>query len=267
MCLRLLLRRTALLAALAPLAPLSAFAVPGVLVNLEIREAGAEPVAQQIHIVGQSVKMDVSGERNGSIVFRGGTDEMITIDHDKKEYMLFDRATIDRMASTVSGAAQQIDGLLENLPEEQRALLQGMLKDKLPPAEPKRPLLRSTGRRGQHGGHETRQVEVLVNGIKRSEFWIAGWSGIDARVKAAVEEMSGFMKGVIDKLPPSLTEPIKTNGYEVIGDLGGMPMLTREYDDQGQMTVESKVLGITNGDIDVAKFNPPAGYTRKSLPL
>ena len=247
-----------------------ALAVPGVAIHVEVRETGAEPVQQQIHIVGQSVKVDVTGDRRGSVVFRGGTDELLTIDHDRKEFMRVDKASIERMASTVSGAVSQVDGLLANLPEDQRAMIEGLIKDKLPqaaPTQPKRPLLRSTGKRATHGGQDTRQVEVLVDGSKRSEFWIAAWTGIDGRVKTAMEDLSGFMKGVIDKLPASMTESIKTSGYEVIGDLGGMPMLTREFDETGKVAVESRVTSIVATDIDVAGFNPPAGYTQKSLPL
>ena len=251
------------------LAPMAAMAVPGVAINVEVKETGSAAVVQQIDIVGQSIKVDISGDRNGSVVFRGGTDELLTIDHDKKEFMRVDKASLDRMASTVSGAVSQLDSVLANLPDDQRAMLEGMLKDKLPTssAPAKRPLLRSTGTRAPNGGQETRQIEVLVDGVKRSEFWVAPWAGIDTRVKAAVEDMSGFMKGVIDKLPASMTESIKTSGYEVIGELGGMPMLTREYDDKGQVAVESRVTSIVSKDIDVSKFNPPAGYTQKSLPL
>ncbi len=251
------------------LAPMSALAVPGIAINIEVKETGAAAVQQQIDIVGQSIKVELSGDRNGRVVFRGGTDELVTIDHDKKEFMRVDKASLDRMASTVSGAVSQLDGVLANLPDDQRAMVEGMLKDKLPTssAPAKRPLLRSTGIRASHGGHETRQIEVLVDGIKRSEFWVAPWTDIDARVKTAVEDMSGFMQGVIDKLPASMTESIKTSGYEVIGELGGMPMLTREYDDKGQVAVESRVTSIVSKDIDVSAFNPPAGYTQKSLPL
>jgi len=261
-----LLRRTLLLVCLTPVA---ALAVPGVAINLEVTQTGSAPVQQQIHIVGQSVKVDIKGERNGSVIFRGGTDELVTIDHDKKEFMRVDKASLDRMASTVSGAVSQLDSVLANLPDEQRAMLEGMLKDKLPTssAPAKRPLLRSTGNRASHGGQETRQIEVLVDGVKRSEFWVAAWTGIDGRVKAAVEDMSGFMQGVIGKLPASMTESVKTSGYEVIGELGGMPMLTREFDEDGRVAVESKVTSIVSRDIDVSGFNPPATYTQKSLPI
>ncbi len=265
-CGRSLLRRALVLLSLGPIA---ALAVPGVAINLEVTQTGSAPVQQQIHIVGQSIKVDIKGDRNGSVIFRGGTDELVTIDHDKKEYMRVDKASLDRMAATVSGAVSQVDSVLANLPEEQRVMLEGILKDKLPTssAPPKRPLLRSTGKRAVNGGQDTRQIEVLVDGVKRSEFWVAAWTGIDARVKAAVEDMSGFMQGVMDKLPASMTESIKTSGYEVIGELGGMPMLTREFDEQGQVAVESKVTSILNVDVDVSGFNPPATYSQKSLPL
>lgn len=248
----------------------SAHAVPGVAVHMEVREAGGAPMQQMIHIVGQTMKMDAVGDRRGSFVFKGGTDEVLIIDDEAREYMKLDRAAIERMASTVNAATEQIGGLLEGLSPEQRAALENMLGDKLPeakPAAPKRPLLRSTGRKGQHSGYETRQVEVLVNGEKRSEFWIANWQGVDSRVKTAIDAMSRFMKGVIDKLPAKFSEPIKTSGYEVIGDLGGMPMMTREYDKAGQIVNESKITRIENADIDVTGFNPPKGYTQKSLPI
>lgn len=258
------------LAVLVTLAPLTAWPVAGVTVNVEVRETGGEPVRQKIQIVGQTMKMDVSGDRNGSVIFLGGTDEVITIDHDRREYARLDRATIEQMAGTVTAASRQIGGLLEGLTPEQRAALENMLGDKLPSAvdqKPARPLLRSTGRRGQHGGYETRQMEVLVNGQKRSEFWIADWKGVDQRIKPAIEAMSLFMKGVIDKLPESLSEPVKSGGYEVIGDLGGMPMMTREYDPGGAVVNESRVTSIEDADIDVVTFNPPAGYTQRSFPI
>ncbi|MBM4206140.1 MAG: hypothetical protein FJ194_18670 [Gammaproteobacteria bacterium] len=255
---------------LAAFTPIAVFAAAGVTVNVEVKETGGETVQQKIHIVGQTMKMDVAGDRNGSVIFRGGTDEVITIDHDKREFMQLDRASIEKMAGAVGAATEQIGGLLEGLSPEQRAALENMLGDKMPaskPATPKRPLLRSTGLKGQHGGYETRQMEVLVDGRKRSEFWIANWQGVDARIKPALDAMSRFMKGVIDKLPASLSEPVKSGGYEVLGDLGGMPMMTREYDSAGAVVNESRVTSIQNADIDVATFNPPAGYSRRSLPL
>jgi hypothetical protein len=248
----------------------AALAVAGVTVNVEVQETGGEVVRQKIHIVGQTMKMDVAGERSGSVIFRGGTDEVITIDHDKREYMHLDRASIEKMAGAVGAATEQIGGLLDGLSPEQRAALENMLGDKLPsskPVAPRRPLLRSTGHKGQHGGYETRQMEVLVEGQKRSEFWIANWQGVDKRIKPAMDAMSRFIKGVIDKLPESLSEPVKSGGYEVLGDLGGMPMMTREYDSSGAVVNESRVTSIESADIDVSSFNPPAGYTRRSLPL
>ncbi len=247
-----------------------AWSVAGVTVNVEVKETGSEPMRQKIHIVGQSMKMNRTGDRNGSVIFLGGSDELITIDHDKREFMRLDRATIERMAGTVAAATEQIGGMLEGLSPEQRAALENMLGDNLPKAasdKPKRPLLRSTGRTGQHGGIATRQMEVLVDGTKRSEFWIADWQGMDTRIKPAIDAMSRFVKGVIDKLPESLSEPVKSGGYEVIGDLGGMPMMTREYDASGHVVGESQVTSIESADIDIGTLSPPAGYTQRSLPL
>lgn len=55
---------------LAAFTSIAVFAAAGVTVNVEVKETGGETVQQKIHIVGQTMKMDVAGDRNGSVIFR-----------------------------------------------------------------------------------------------------------------------------------------------------------------------------------------------------
>ncbi|MEZ5598332.1 MAG: hypothetical protein R3E84_18485 [Pseudomonadales bacterium] len=246
-----------------------ALAAAGVAVTVEVQETGAEAIPQRVLLLGKDIKLSGAGGEAKDMVFKGSTDEMLAIDHERGEYMLIDRATVEQLAGGVAAISQQMDAVLRNLPPEQREMMEKMMKGKLPQATPAptAPEIRATGETATHGGLKTRRFDVFVDGRKRSEFWVANWNDIDPRVRTAFEHMASFMKGLVDKLPAKMSDSVRTGGFEAIGDLNGLPMLTREFDASGKVAGESRVTGITDADVDVAIFNPPAGYTRRSLPF
>jgi hypothetical protein len=48
-------------------------------------------------------------------------------------------------------------------------------------------------------------------------------------------------------------------------ELGGYPVLTREFDGSGRAESESRLKSARSSDIDPALFDPPQGYRRKDL--
>ena len=59
---------------------------------------------------------------------------MVMLDKAKNKYQEIDEQTMDQMAHQMSGAMAQMDAAMKNMPPEQRAMMEKMMKGKMPQA-------------------------------------------------------------------------------------------------------------------------------------
>jgi hypothetical protein len=227
----------------------------------------------QAAVEGQKLKMGVAGGGRGGevdLIYRGEQREIVVVDHERKAYQLMDEKTMRQLAGQVSGAMQQMQEALENVPEEQRAAIEQMMKQRMPRPPPAQPEseLRKTGESAIHNGYPCVKYVLLRDGRTVSELWVTDWSNVEggSEVVEAFEEMAEFFREMLDSLPDMAGGPgFDHTMFTHMKGLGGFPGVTRELGADGSLEGESVLRSAKRRTIAAAEFEPPAGYQRQSL--
>lgn len=261
------------------LATLAAPLTAGVVYEIEVKDHEQSPPKTesiQASVEGRHLKMGVaSGGRGsqGEMIFRGDRREMVVVDHDNQAYTVIDEEAIGAIAGQVNSAMSQMQEALKNVPEDKRAMLEQMMKERMPQAqmEQKRPTteLKKTGERATHSGYPCVKYEVLQEGRTIRELWVTDWSNIEGGEETvdAFEDMAEFFQELIDSIPNfgQGSSGIGDHAFEHMKELGGFPVVTREFGDDGSLEDESTLRGAERRTLDPDEFEPPAGYKRQEM--
>jgi len=214
----------------------------------------------------------VSSDESGGMIFREESGEFVAIDHEEKEYYVIDEAAMERIGTQLSSAMQQMQEALADMPPDQRAMAEQMMKQHLPAAAPApEPMtVRKTGATDTINGFRCEYYEVKQQGAKIRDLCVTDWNDIDGGREAADSMLA--MAGFFEKMAEQFSSG---SGLDVMGqqrelfqhmrELGGYPVLTREFDDSGRVESESRLKSARIGDIDSALFSPPQGYRKMDL--
>ena len=83
----------------------------------------------------------------------------------------------------------------------------------------------------------------------------------------AFEDMADFFKELMDTIPDfgqggaAGGDPV----FEHMRDLGGFPVVTEEFDEDGNKTGDTSLRSSKRRTLDPAAFEPPSGYKRMSM--
>ena len=265
-----------LLALLLP-APLLA----GVVYEIEVTDHGQSPPKSEsieAAVEGRHLKMGIASRGRGAqgeMIFRGDRREMVVVDHENQTYTVVDEAAIGQLAGQVNQAMDQMQEALKNVPEDKRAMIEQMMKQKMPGAQaaPERPRseLRKTSERADKNGYPCVKYEVLRGGRKVRELWVTDWSNVEggSDVVGAFEDMADFFREMLDAIPqmgaggpgPGFEDP----AFEHMKEIGGFPVVTREFDDDGSLEGETALRSARRQTLDPDAFEPPSGYKRQEM--
>lgn len=249
----------------------------GVVYEIETTDHNATSSTTQTSVEGRNLAMGIhAGARgsNGEAIYRGDRNEMVIVDHDNKSYFVMDQEMIESIAGQVGQAMGQIEKALENVPEAQRAALEQMMRDRMPQKPPTRPetTLRNTGDRAEKNGYPCVRYEVLRGGTVVRELWVTDWSNVEGGqdVAPVFEDLADFFGTMLDSLSgadgmPGLGDALDDNMFEHMKELGGFPVVTREFDDDGSLEGETTLRSARRQTIDPDAFEPPAGYKRQEM--
>jgi hypothetical protein len=125
------MRLTALLAVVCAALPAAA----GVRMQTEETDLQTKEVTkQEILIDSDRLRVNMTGKTNTSVLFLtdGGKNRMLMLDRAKNEYTEIDQATIDQMGNQMQGMMSQ----MANMPPEQRAMMEQMMRGRMGAAAP-----------------------------------------------------------------------------------------------------------------------------------
>jgi hypothetical protein len=251
--------------------------VAGVVFEIETTDHDASPPkveSTQVQAEGKNLKMGIApgdrGGRGGTVLFRGDRRELVVVDHDDKSYMVIDQEALRQIGEQLAGVNDQIAEALKNVPEEQRAMVEKMMKERMPQQAVKRPAIdvRKTGDRGEKNGYPCVKYEVLRDGRKIRELWVTDWGNVEGgdEVADSFRSMAEFMKQFLDQLPAGgAPGGLGDDVFSQLSELPGFPVVTRELDDDGSLESESSLRSSRRQALDPAEFEPPAGYKRRSM--
>ena len=249
----------------------------GVVYEIEVTDhQQSPPSSESIHtwVEGSDLKMEVaakSRDGQGEMIFRGESREMVVVDHEKRSYFVMGEEQIRQLAGQVSAAMQQMEEALKNMPEEQRAMMEKMMKERMPQPEAERPQteIRKTSERADKNGYPCVKYEVLRGGSKIRELWVTDWSNVEGggEVVDAFEDMSSFFREMLDAMPEmgGRGPAFDDSAFADMKELGGFPVVTRELGADGSLESETVLRGAKRRDLDPEAFEPPSGYKRQEM--
>ena len=214
----------------------------------------------------------VTSNETGGIIFRDDIKELIALDHEEKKYYVLDEATMQQMATQLNSAMQQMQQALAEMPPEQRAMAEQMMKQHIPAPETERPAttVRKTGNRDTINGFDCDYYEVEQQGTKIRDLCVTDWENIEGGREAADSMLT--MAGFFDDMAKAFSAG---SGMDVMGEqrelfahmreLGGYPVLSREFGESGEIESESLLESARTENLDAALFEPPQGYREMDM--
>ena len=258
----------------------------------------------EMSVEGEMLKMEIlPGETGGSggpkdeAIFRGDRGQMVVVHHRDQSYMVIDEAAVrgiagqfGAQAGAASGAAAggqiaaglaELQKRLEGLDPESRRKMEEMLRGQglgglagaAGGAAPGRSTTeyRNTGDRGTQAGYPCVRYEVLRGGRKVRELWVTDWSNVDGGDEArdALAGVDAFVAGLLQQLPGGAAGAGLFGDFENPADpfnkTGSFPVVTREFEDDGDLESESILRSTRRMRLDPDAFEPPSGYKRMSM--
>lgn len=250
----------------------------GVVFEVETKdhtESAAE--TSEISSDGKNLKMSVVDKGKHSeteMIFRADPREMLVVDHQRKSYMVLDMETMKALAGQMNSAMSQMQEALKNVPESQRAMMEKMMKGRMPEVEtPKVPKteIRKTDKRAKLNGYPCQKYDVFKDSKKIREMWVTDWKNIEGGkdVAEVFRELGAFF----EELLASIKMPNGANSFSQMSDnmfaqmkqLNGFPVVTKDFNDDGSLDSESSLRSAKRRKLDPAEFEPPAGYKRQQM--
>ena len=217
----------------------------------------------QIQITPQRMRTDIGGP-NGptTVMFDGAKQLLYLINPGRKTYSELTKAEADQMGSQLSGAMAQIQETLKNMPPEQRAQMEAMMKGRGLPAM-SYGAVKTTYKKGgtQRVGKWTCDVyEILVNEQRTGEMCTVSPQtlGFTAADFAVSRQLADFIKSIL----PQGTEAMFQVGDGSAG-FSGVPV-RRVMTVLGRETI-SEMTDVTRQDVPDSQFAVPAGFTKEAF--
>ena len=257
-------------------APLISYSHAGVVFEIETQDNDRNPPRSettQVHAEGRLLRMNVQGslgKHDDVVIFRGDRREMVVVDHDRKSYLVIDQGTMQNMLGQVNQAMSQMQEALKTISENQRAIVEQTMKQKMPAGQPQpkvKPVVRKVGQRATVYGYPSELFEVLRDGRKIRDIWVTDWANIEggSELVQGFSDMGDFFQQLGDTLPELAGTEMQDNGFATMRQLGGFPVASREYREDGTVESESALRSSQRQHIDPNAFEPPPGYERQSM--
>ena len=252
----------------------------GVVFEIETKDHDSSPPRTEsiaMLVDGRNLKSepDTSGKRSQmTMIYRGDRREMVVLDHGKKSYFVMDQQMMKKMAGQMSQAMRQVQEALKNVPAEQRAMVEKMMKQRMPAMQPpQRPtiVVRKTADRAELHGYPCVKYEVLREGRKIKELWVTDWANVEggSEVVDVFRDMATFFSEMLESFSggagPGLAQTVGDSVFQHMNELDGFPVVTRNYGDDGSLESESALRSSGRRPLDAAEFEPPVGYKRQQM--
>ena len=196
------------------------------------------------------------------MIFRGDKGLLWIIDDAKKSYQEVDKATIDQMAEQMAGARSRMQERLAQLPPEQRAQAEAMMKKYNSAPNTSRVDYRKMGQTRVINGQLCTLYDHYSGKELEAHLWVAPYSALRLSPSdgAVFQKMGEFT----EKLTTSIGGSRKQD-YIPMHELGGIPLFTQNVSN-GKVTAESQVESVSRAPILPGSFDLPAGYKAQPMP-
>lgn len=229
-----------------------------VLADTTLNYAANGKPSHSVSIAGGQVAMRADAQSD--VVFDSKARTLTVFNRADKTYTRMDEARMQQMAAVAGQAMKNMEGLLANLPEEQRAQIRGMMPGggaSLPKIE-----VRDTGRKAQVGGRDCQLYETRMNGQLDSELCVVPRTAlqIEARDLATLQSLFRFTEQIATQM--GMAETLG-NEWQLLGDR--VPL--RIVETEGERRIVHELKSVSKDKVPSSRFAIPAGYTEQAITL
>jgi hypothetical protein len=247
----------------------SALAQAGVFYEMtqhDLSDPQAKPAIERIYLQDGKFRTETGTSKISINIFKDQA--MYLLDPAARSYRIIDSKAMDQMAGRVAAARQQMQARLEQMPAAQREKMQQMLagmQQKMA-TQPQSLVYRTTTRTGNAGGYSCRIWEELEGEIKKAEICV-----VPAGLLPGGNEMTQVMKSVgefmvrMRKALGSGGDVAAASGWAAIEKLGGIPIITRQFNQAGKATSETALTAARAMPLKSELFEVPADYTSQTI--
>ena len=263
--------RTTVAAAAVWLLALPAIAADGVLIVQKVTIGAGAPQTHQIQIDQRRMRAEMTGQNGATaaVMFDGARQVMTIVDDGRKTYSELTKADIDRFSAQMSGAMKQMQDVLKNMPPEQRAQYEAMMKGRMggagaPGAAPAKVEYKKVGT-ATVGKWTCDRYEGYTNGQKTNEVCTVdpkalGFSIADFQVTRDMAEFSKQFQQFARGAAPQQTFALGTPEEQ---GFSGIPV--RSVVTVGGNQIVSELTDAKRQTFPDATFQVPAGYKKNDL--
>jgi len=241
-------------------------------------QAGITMIAEEVSgstitkmfMEGDHIRVDIDdGEGRMSMLYDTEAGSFWMVNHDERNYMQIDKAQIEQMMGTMNQMMKQMQDSFQNMPPEQRAMMERMMGGAMPveSKEPPKRELKATGEKKKVDGKTCQRYVQTVDGEMENEFWVATFKELKiskSDVKA-MHKMSQSQQEMLDTMKDNPFAGAMEGGLQAYEEMDGIPLITKNYSN-GRVVHETHVRQVKPGPLDEGLFKLPQGYRKQEMP-
>lgn len=246
---------------------MAAAANAGVYVELVDRDIAANTTSpgQKMYVQGGNGRF-VDDQGHISLI-KGDT--LYIIDESDKTYIVFDKATMEQLATQLNSAMAKMKDQLAKLPPEQRAQIEERMGPMMAGAGGKKWTVEAvdTGKSDKVDGRSCRVWDVKRNGELDDQICVVPYSALPG--KENFQQVFANFAKVFEEMAKSvpMLSGMMSNEFDAQAKVNGFPVRSRGYED-GRLGNEEQLVKVWREEaIPASMFEVPAGYKAKKMPM
>jgi hypothetical protein len=212
---------------------------------------------------GMRAETRAQGE-NSTIIFRSDKEVLWIINTAEKSYMEMTKQDIKKMKAQVDDAMRMMQEQMKNMPPEQRAMMEQMMKGQAMPAKPEKTVFKKISSGAKVNKWKCDTYKGYQGGKVTQEVCSTSWKklGLDQKNFRVMERMGKFMS----TLSPDAASQFSVGSDEWEKDQGfpGVSVRTTSYA-MGRKVFQTEIKDIKKQRIDPSLFELPKGLRKKSM--
>ena len=241
----------------------------GVVIEMVETSSSGEGSTHKIYAQGQMLRMDPDMKESidrMSVIFRDDT--LWLVNHDDKKCQTIDKESMEQIGSQLSDAMKMMEEQLAGLPEEQRAMMEKMMKGRMPGGmgQESPPRRVETGATEKVGDYKCVVHTLHVGDEKVWEVCAASKDQLSGASEAmgAFKALSEFTQSLQENFSQGPFSSVINTPFYDMDEIDGFPVRVRTFDG-GRLDSESILKSVTRKDLEESLFSVPEGYKVKSL--
>ncbi len=204
-------------------------------------------------------------DQKTTVIFQG--EALLILNHKDKTYFRMNEESVTRISSQISSAMKQMEEQMAALPPEQRAMMEKMMKGKMPgrmmqglgsQPPPRRIQLEGSE---QVGDYPCQKYVVYRGQEKTQEICAAPVDQVGdiAEVIDTFRSMARFSEKMLESVKRSPVASLADSPFQTLNDIEGFPVLTRSFEN-GQAVTEVLLKSAIRQSLSDDLFSAPADY-------